>query len=78
MIGIVALAMSIFTVSLVHQFGATRPATIEPGRDHAAKIHGRIVYLSAGEYALALASHGLAIVAIGVFLGVLMKSRRAH
>jgi hypothetical protein len=70
--------MSILTVSLVHHYGATRPTVRDDahGRTHAVKIHSNVVYLTAGEFTAALASHVIAIGAIGVFLGVLLRSRR--
>jgi hypothetical protein len=76
-IGIVTLALVISTVYLVHYYGETRPTIAQPdaGRTHAATIHGRTVYLTSGEYALAFASHAVAIVAIGVFVGILLRSR---
>ena len=74
-IGLLALVLSISTVSLVHQYGATRPTVGDSNRTHAVKIHDRVVYLTTGEYATAFVSHALTIVAIGWFLGVLLKSR---
>jgi hypothetical protein len=64
-------------VYLVHYYGETRPtiAQEQAGRIHAATIHGRTVYLTNGEYALAFSSHAIAIVAIGVFVGILLRSR---
>lgn len=78
-LGMIALAASIMTVALVHHYGDTRPTVIEPdqGRTHAVKIHSRVVYITGGEYAFAVGSHAVALVAIGVFLGVLLKSRRS-
>lgn len=78
-IGLMALVMSVMTVVQVHHYGATRPTARDDsaGRTHAVKIHERVVYLTAGEFGAAMASHVLAITAIGVFLGVLLKSRRA-
>jgi hypothetical protein len=78
LIGMLALALSILTVSLVHYYGATRPTVKQEqeGRSHATKIHGRIVYLTTGEYTTAFALHAASVGAIGVFLGLLMKSRR--
>ena len=77
-IGLLALVMSVLTVFQVHHFGDTRPTLADPSqrRTHAVKIHQRVVYLTGGEYASAVASHVVAIGAIGVFLGVLLKSRR--
>ena len=69
-VGSLALALSIFSVSLVHQFGVG-----DSSRAHAVKIHSRVVYLTTGEYATAFGSHALTILAIGSFLGVLLKSR---
>ena len=78
-LGLLALAMSLMTVALVHHYGSTRPTVMEPqqGRTHAVKIHSRVVYITGGEYALALGSHAIALVAIGAFLGVLLLSRRS-
>ncbi len=77
-IGLLALIMSVLTVFQVHHYGDTRPTIpdLTRGRTHAVKIHQRVVYLTGGEYASAVASHVVAIGAIGVFLGVLLKSRR--
>jgi hypothetical protein len=75
-LGIVALVMSILTVALIHQYAATRPMVMQEGRSHPVKIHASTVYLTQGEYAAAFVSHAVTIVAIGAFLGVLMKSRR--
>jgi hypothetical protein len=74
-IGLLALALSISTVFLIHHYGATRPTAMSSGREHAVKIHDQVVYLTTGEYAVALASHGLTILSIGAFLGLLLKSR---
>ena len=74
-VGFVALALSIFSVSLVHQYGETRPTAGDSSRTHAVKIHSRVVYLTTGEYATAFGSHALTVLAIGSFLGVLLKSR---
>jgi len=70
-----ALALAISTVSLVHQYGATRPTVVDSGHTHAVKIHDRVVYLTNGEYGVAFGLHALTVVAIGLFLGVLLKSR---
>jgi hypothetical protein len=76
-VGLMALIMSVLTVYQVHRYGETRPTTADPasGRTHAVKIHDRIVYLTGGEYGAAVTSHVMAIGAIGVFLGLLLKSR---
>jgi hypothetical protein len=76
-IGLLALVMSALTVLQVHHYGETRPIVRDDsaGRTHAVKIHERVVYLTAGEFGAAVASHVIAITAIGVFLGVLLKSR---
>jgi len=76
-IGLLALVMSVLTVYQVHRYGETRPTVADAvsGRTHAVKIHERMVYLTAGEFGSAVASHVIAIAAIGVFLGVLLKSR---
>ena len=78
-LGLIALTMSIMTVALVHHYGNSRPTVMQPeqGRTRPVKIHGQVVYITTGEYVTALASHALAIVAIGTFLGVLLKSRRS-
>jgi hypothetical protein len=75
--GLIALILSVSTVYLVHYYGETRPTIVQPdaGRTHAATIHGRTVYLTSREYALAFVSHAAAIVAIGVFVGILLRSR---
>jgi hypothetical protein len=75
-LGIVALVMSVLTVALIHQYGASRPMVMQEGHSHPVKIHARTVYLTQGEYAAVFVSHAVTIVAIGAFLGVLMKSRR--
>jgi hypothetical protein len=71
--------MSIASVSLVHQYGASRPRVRDDsaGRVHAVKIHDQIVFLTAGEMAAAFGTHAVAIVSMAIFLGVLMKSRSA-
>jgi hypothetical protein len=76
-VGLMALVMSVLTVYQVHRYGETRPTAADPasGRTHAVKIHERIVYLTGGEYGAAVTSHVMAIGAIGVFLGLLLKSR---
>ena len=76
-IGLMALIMSVLTVYQVHRYGETRPTAADPanGRTHAVKIHDKIVYLTGGEYGAAVTSHVMAIGAIGVFLGLLLKSR---
>ena len=74
-LGLLALVLSVSTVVLIHQYGATRPMVMDAGHTHAVRIHGRVVYLTNGEYAEAVASHALTIVAIGAFLVVLLKSR---
>jgi hypothetical protein len=75
--GLLALAMSIVSVSLVHEYGATRPMVRNDsvGRTHAAKIHDRTVFLTDGEMAAAFGTHAVAILSMATFLGVLMKSR---
>jgi hypothetical protein len=76
-VGLMALIMSVLTVYQVHRYGETRPTVADPasGRTHAVKIHEKIVYLTGGEYGAAVTSHVMAIGAIGVFLGLLLKSR---
>jgi hypothetical protein len=76
--GIVAIVLAFSTVYLVHYYGETRPTIAQPdaGRTHAAKIHERTVFLTTGEYALAFGTHVIAIVAIGVFIGIALRSMR--
>ena len=76
-VGLMALIMSVLTVYQVHRYGETRPTVADPasGRTHAVQIHEKIVYLTGGEYGAAVTSHVMAIGAIGVFLGLLLKSR---
>ena len=76
-IGLMALVMSVATVYQVHHYGETRPTVADPvgGRTHAVKIHAKVVYLTGGEFAAAVTSHVMAIGAIGVFLGLLLRSR---
>jgi len=75
LVGLLALVLSVATVFLIHQYGATRPTLADSAHTHAVKIHDRVVYLTTGEYAAAFASHAIAVLAIGSFLGVLLKSR---
>jgi hypothetical protein len=77
-VGLLALVTSVLTVLQVHHYGETRPTVRDDmaGRTHAVKIHERTVYLTAGEFSAAVGSHVIAIAAIGVFLGLLLKSRR--
>jgi hypothetical protein len=77
-IGLLALVMSVATLLQLHHYGATRPtaADLTQGRTHAVKIHERVVYLTAGEFGAAVTSHVMSIGAIGVFLGLLLKSKR--
>lgn len=72
-----ALVMSIASVYQVHRYGETRPtvADVTSGRTHAVKIHQRVVYLTAGEFGAAVTSHVMAIAAIGIFLGLLLRAR---
>ena len=76
-VGLLALFMSVTTVFQVHHYGEAKPTAADPasGRTHAVKIHERVVYLTAGEFGAAVTSHVMAIGAIGVFLGLLLKSR---
>jgi hypothetical protein len=76
--GLITLVLAISTVYLVHYYGETRPTIAQPdaGRTHAARIHERAVYLTSGEYALAFGTHVITIVGIGVFIGLLLRSRR--
>ena len=75
--GLLALTASIVSVSLVHEYGATRPITRDDsaGRNHAARIHDRTVFLTDSEMAAAFGAHAVAILSMVIFLGVLMKSR---
>lgn len=77
-LGLLALFLSVFTVSLVHYYGGNRPTIGDEanGRTHSVKIHSKTVYLTGGEMGLVLTTHALAILDIGAFLGVLLKSRR--
>lgn len=75
-LGLLNLALAFSTVYLVHYYGETRPVTAQPGRTHAASIHSRTVYLSGGEYGLAMTIHVLTVLGIGLFLGMLLRSRR--
>jgi hypothetical protein len=76
-IGLLALFMSIATVYQVHRYGETRPrvADAASGRTHAVKIHQQVVYLTSGEFGATVTSHLMAVGAIGIFLGLLLKSR---
>ena len=76
--GIVTLVFVFSTVYLVHYYGESRPtvAQVQTGRIHPAKIHERTVYLTNGEYTLAFTTHVIAIVAIGVFIGIALRSMR--
>ena len=77
--GVLAVVLAFSTVYLVHYYGETRPTIEQPevGRIHAVTIHARTVYLTSSEYAVAFAGHAIAIVAIGVFVGLLFRSFRA-
>ena len=72
-----ALLMSIATVYQMHHYGETRPMVADAGsgHTHAVKIHQRVVYLTAREFGAAVTSHLMAVGAIGIFLGLLLKSR---
>ena len=76
--GIVALVLAFSTVYLVHYYGGNGPAIaqVQTGHVHPAKIHERTVYLTTGEYSLVLTMHVIAIVAMGVFVGVSLRSVR--
>ena len=76
-VGLLAFVMSVATVFQVHHYGETRPTSADPaqGRTHGVKIHEKVVYLTGGEFGAAITSHVMAIGAIGVFLGLLLKSR---
>jgi hypothetical protein len=71
--GVLVLATLFSTVYLVHYYGETRPTTVEPGRPHAVKVHSRTVYLTPTEYDLAFATHAMAIVSVGTFVGLALK-----
>ena len=75
--GLIALVLAFSTVYLVHYFGESRPVVAQPefGRTHPATVHRKTVYLTTNEYALALVTHAIAIIAIGVFIGLLLRSR---
>ena len=75
--GLLALIMSLVSLSLLHQYGATRSTVRDDsqGRTHAAKIHDRTVYLTEGELAAAFGTHAIAILSMAIFIGVLMKAR---
>lgn len=77
--GLITLVLAFGTVYLVHYYGETRPTIAQPeaGRTHSVTIHSRTVYLTTGEYSLAWGTHAVAIIAIGVFIGLLLRSRRA-
>lgn len=77
-IGLLTLVLAFTAVYLVHYYGETRPTIAQPqiGRTHPATIHSRTVYLTTGEYTLALLTHAVAIIMIGVFVGMLLKARR--
>jgi hypothetical protein len=76
--GLITLVLAFSTVYLVHYYGETRPTVAQPdaGRTHSVTIHSRTVYLTSGEYALAFATHAITIVAIGVVVGLLLRSFR--
>lgn len=76
-LGLLALAMSVVSVALVHHYGETRPRerSDAQGRTHAVTIHGHMVYLTTSEISAAFFTHATAVVALGVFLGVLLKAR---
>lgn len=75
--GVIALVLAFSTVYLVHYYGETRPTIAQPeaGRTHPATIHSKTVYLTNGELTLVIGTHVLAIVAIGTFIGLLVRSR---
>jgi len=75
--GLITVVLAFSSVYLVHYYGETRPTAAQPeaGRTHAATIHSRTVYLTSGEYALAFGTHALTILAMGVLLGLLLRSR---
>jgi hypothetical protein len=76
-IGLLALVMSVFSVWQVHHYGESKPTVRDDmaGRTHSVKIHERTVYLTTGEFASAVGSHVISVAAIGIFLGLLLKSR---
>ena len=77
-VGLLALVLGFSSVYLVHYYGETRPTVSQPnsGRVHPVAIHSRTVFLTDGEYALAVGTHAIAIIAIGVFIGMLFRTRR--
>jgi hypothetical protein len=77
-VGLLALVLGFSSVYLVHYYGETRPTIAQPdiGRVHPVAIHSRTVFLTGGEYALAIGTHAIAIVTIGIFIGMLLKARR--
>ena len=77
LLGVTVVVIIISAVYLVHYYGKTRPTVAQAGRPFAVKIHERTVYLTRGEYALAFATHAIAIIAMGVFIGTAIKSRGA-
>jgi hypothetical protein len=76
-LGTLVVAILLSTVFLVHYYGETRPTMAGPERTHAVKIHDRTVYLTSGEYDLAFATHAVAILALGVFVGLAFKPQSA-
>jgi hypothetical protein len=78
-LGLLALVMSVASVVLVHHYDETRPRgkNVALGRTHAVKIHGHMVYLTGPEISAAFFTHATAVLALGVFLGVLLKARSA-
>lgn len=79
-VGLITLVLAFSTVYLVHYYGETRPTIAQPqaGRTHPATIHSRTVFLTNGEFALAMSTHVIAIAAIGVFIALSLRSRRAR
>ena len=77
-VGLLTLVLGFLSVYLVHYYGETRPNIAQPtvGRVHPVAIHSRTVFLTGGEYAFAIGTHAVAIIAIGVFIGMLFRTRR--
>ena len=74
-LGIVMLFAMVSTVYLVHYYGESRPTVEQPGRTRAAKIHSRTVYLTNNEYTLALTTHAITVLLIGIFIGTALKAK---
>ena len=79
LLGLLALVMSVASVVLVHHYDQTRPRQRNEalGRTHAVKIHGHMVYLTGQVISAAFFTHAITVLALGVFLGVILKARSA-